>query len=269
MERNIGKKAVRNIKLHDINTLRVSMEKKGHSKQTKNGCSPRTIKKVLIQTLKPIMQYALDNGIINKLPKIEMSKHNIKNMKRNAKKHVTEGSYKLALLYKTINELYYNDPFYRALFLFALYGRRWNEIRTLKWSDIDYDYNKYTIRAENNKIGEIQIYDLPEPIKIALKEIKDNTVGIVFKSPITNKELYPPKNQLNRIKELSNIPELTMHYFRHILVSAMGEMGTATTILSASLGHTNLKTVNDFYLSANHTKSSQEANKTIEGIVKG
>ena len=245
------------------------MEKKGHSKQTKNGCSPRTIKKVLIQTLKPIMQYALDNGIINKLPKIEMSKHSVKNMKKNAKKHVTDGSYKLALLYKTINELYNDNPFYRALFLFALYGRRWNEIRTLQWRDIDYTHNKYTIRAENNKIGEMQIYDLPEPIKIALKEINDNNEGLIFKSPITNRELYPPKNQLNRIKELSNIPELTMHYFRHILVSAMGEMGTATTILSASLGHTNLKTVNDFYLSANHTKSSQEANKTIEGIVKG
>jgi hypothetical protein len=27
-----------------------------------------------------------------------------------------------------------------------------------------------------------------------------------------------------------------------------------------------LVTNNDFYLSANHTKSSQEANKTIEGI---
>ena len=57
-----------------------------------------------------------------------------------------------------------------------------------------------------------------------------------------------------------------MHYFRHILVSAMGEMGTAGTVLSAALGHTNLKTVNDFYLSANHTKASSEANKAIEII---
>lgn len=58
-----------------------------------------------------------------------------------------------------------------------------------------------------------------------------------------------------------------MHYFRHILVSAMGEMGTAGTILSASLGHTNLDTVNQFYLSANHTKASQETNLTIDKLV--
>jgi hypothetical protein len=58
-----------------------------------------------------------------------------------------------------------------------------------------------------------------------------------------------------------------MHYFRHILVSAMGEMGVAGTVLSASLGHTNLDTVNQFYLSANHLKGSQTANKSIEGIL--
>ena len=51
-----------------------------------------------------------------------------------------------------------------------------------------------------------------------------------------------------------------MHYFRHILVSAMGEVGVPTTILSASLGHTNLDTVNTFYLSANHTNSSKVVN---------
>jgi len=47
----------------------------------------------------------------------------------------------------------------------------------------------------------------------------------------------------------------------------MGEVGTAATILSASLGHTNLDTVNQFYLSANHEKSSNQANTTIDKLV--
>ena len=83
----------------------------------------------------------------------------------------------------------------------------------------------------------------------------------------TGKELYPPKKQLAKLKTSVGIENLIMHYFRHILISAMGEAGTATTILSASLGHTNLDTVNNFYLSANHTKASQEANKTIDTLV--
>ncbi|MCF6173053.1 MAG: hypothetical protein L3J44_04630 [Campylobacteraceae bacterium] len=55
-----------------------------------------------------------------------------------------------------------------------------------------------------------------------MNEIKDDKKGLVFKSPITGKELYAPKCQLRHIKEKVNIPELTMHYFRHILVSATG-----------------------------------------------
>jgi hypothetical protein len=54
----------------------------------------------------------------------------------------------------------------------------------------------------------------------------------------------------------------------NLLVSALGEMATAGTILSASLGHTNLSTVDDFYRTANYTKASIEANISIDKILK-
>lgn len=162
--------------------------------------------------------------------------------------------------------LYYDNPLYRALFLFALYGRRWGEIKTLEWKDINFLKQLYTIRAENNKIGEEQIFELPLPIEEALLQIVDDKKGLVFKSPITGRILSTPKKQLNKIKEPTDIQELTMHYFRHLLVSAIGEVGTASTILSASLEQTNLNTVHQFYLSANHAKASQITNKTIQEI---
>ena len=258
---SIGKKRIKDVRQVDVDSLRKSMELKGHSKQTINGCSPRTIKKVLIQILKPIMQYALDNKVLSDLPNIKAPKQN------RQKKTVEDAGVKLATLYRTIVTIYADEPFYRALFLFALYGRRWNEIRTLQWGDVNFLISRYTIRAENNKIGQNQTYELSATIAEALSHIEDEHNGLVFKSPVTGAELYPPKKQLAKIKDTANIPELTMHYFRHILVSAMGEAGTATTILSASLGHTNLDTVNNFYLSANHTKASQEANKTIDTLV--
>lgn len=253
----LGKRKIKEIRRVHLDTLVTSMKKQGKSKQTMNGCSNRTIKKVITETLKPIFQYAVDNNVIEKLPALPIVKLNRK------KRIVTNASEKFVILFKTINNLYHCNPFYQALFLFLLFGRRWNEVRTLEWTDIDFVKNTYTIRAENNKIGENQTYDLAIYIMNVLKEIKDEQKGLVFKSPITSKELYPPKVQLKKIRELANIQELTLHYFRHIFVSAMGEMGTATTVLSASLGHTNLQTVNDFYLSANHEKSSKEANNTI------
>ena len=263
--KHLGKKKIKDIRLHDINLVRTTMEQKGYTKQTVNGCSPRTIKKILLQTLKPIMQYAYDNKVVASIPKIELSKHHSK-LNKAKKKKVVDAGIKLATLYKAIMHLYYDNPLYRALFLFALYGRRWGEIKTLEWRDVNFSKNIYTIRAENNKINEEQIFELPQPIEEALLQILDNKKGLVFKSPITGRIFATPKKQLTKIKELTDIPELTMHYFRHILVSAMGEVGTASTILSASLGHTNLNTVHQFYLSANHEKASQITNQTIQEI---
>ena len=267
LEQSLGKMKIKDIKLNHINIVRSQMEQKGHTKQTANGCSPRTIKKVLIQTLKPIMEYAYENQVISMVPKIELSPAHKKQHKAKKKK-VENGTETLSILYRTIMELYKDNPFYRALFLFALYGRRWNEIRTLEWQNIDFHNNRYTIVSEKNKVDASQTYILSSDITEALYGILDDRTGLVFKSPKTGKMLYTPKKQLAKIKQISGIDNLTMHYFRHILVSAMGEVGVANTILSASLGHTNLNTVHQFYLSANHTKASQVAVEKIAEITK-
>ncbi len=259
-ENNIGKKRIKNIRQIDFDDLRKRMETRGLSKQSADGCSPRTIRKLMLQILKPIMQYAVDNKVISEIPNIKAPKQN------RQKKIVEHAAAKLATLFRTIMALYQDDAFYRALFLLALYGRRWNEIRTLQWHDIDFLNNTYTVRANNNKIRIDQTYELSAPIAEALSELREAQGGLVFKSPRTGKELSSPKKQLTKVKEAAGIPELTLHYFRHILVSAMGEAGTASTVLSASLGHINLKTVDDFYRSANHTKASKEANHTIERL---
>jgi len=186
----IGKKPIKSIRQVDIDKLRKSIETKGYSKQNENGCSPRTIKKVLIQIVKPILQSAKDNKVIDNIPTIKTPKQ------KRQKKLVVDATGKMTTLYTTIMSMYQDNPFYRGLFLFALYGRRWNEIRTLQWSDINKFNATYTIRAENNKIGQDQTYELSQPIIDTLSQIKDNHTGLIFKSPITGKELYPPKKQL-------------------------------------------------------------------------
>jgi len=258
----VGKKQASKIIENDIDKIRKFMQDNGYSKQNEQGCSTRSIEKVLLQTLKPILEYAESNGALTKkIPPI-----NIPNRKKHKKKSVTNASEKISLLYTTIQTRYKDDPFYRALFLFALFGRRWNEIATLTWNDVNMNNNRYTIQAEHNKVGINQTYDLPLIIKEPLLQLQDNK-GLVFKSPVTGGKLHSPRKQLNKIKEDTGIDELTMHYFRHILVTALGETGTTATVLSASLGHTKAETVDEYYRTINHLKGSQDANKQLENII--
>ena len=256
----IGKKKINAIKTAHIDAIKRGMETIGFSKQNADGCSPRTIKKVLAQVIKPILQYAVDNDALAKVPKITLPEQKAR------KKTVKNATETLATLYTTIGSLYHDDAFYRALFYMALYGRRLNEILTLEWSDINFLNATYTIREENSKTIE-QTYDLPPAIAEALEAIATNRVGLVFASPVNGKKLSPPKRQLARVKTSSGVEDLTFHKFRHILVSAMAESGIVNSVLSASLGHANSATTEKHYISQNHTKASATANRAIEGLI--
>lgn len=247
------------IKERDIDKIRKNMEQTGYAKQNKNGCSPRTIRKVLLQVLKPILEYGLRNGALQRMPEIDVPK-------KTSKKEVSNGTEQLSILYKSIMTLYKDNPFYRGLFLFALFGRRWNEIRTLEWKDIDFNKLQYTIREENSKIKKQKTFILPISIQEALLDFRSKE-GLVFKSPITGRELSLPKVQVKKLKKASGIQELTLHYFRHIMATALSDVGMVGTVLSASLGHDNMQTVDHHYRTANSLKSSKEATKAIEQIL--
>lgn len=252
-------KNVSSIKERDIDKIRISMETSGHGVQNKNGCSPRTIRKVLLQVLKPILEYGHRNGAINRIPEIDVPS-------KPKKKSVKDGTEKLTLLYKTIHTLYKDNPFYRGLFLFAFFGRRWNEIRTLEWTDINFSKGEYTIRAENSKIDEDKTFVLPKDIIEALNNFEDSK-GLVFTSPKTGRELTLPKKQMEKLREASGIEGLTLHYFRHIMATALSDSGMVGTVLSASLGHNNSQTVDNYYRTANHLKGSKEATLAMEHIL--
>ena len=256
---HLKNKKASSIKERDIDKIRISMETSGYAKQNKNGCSPRTIRKILNQVLKPILEYGFRNGAIKRIPDIALPK-------KPKKKSVKNGAEKLTSLYKAIHTLYKDDPFYRGLFLFAFFGRRWNEIRTLEWTDIDFIRGEYTIRGENSKIGEDKTFTLPKDVSETLGHFSD-AKGLVFRSRKTGRELTLPKKQMDKLKEASGIENLTLHYFRHIMATALGESGMVNTVLSASLGHNNSQTVDSYYRTANHLRGSEEATQAIEHIV--
>ena len=84
------------IRERDIDRIRVSMETSGVWKQNKDGCSPRTIRKVLLQVLKPILEYGYRNGALRRIPEIDVPKKPKKKTVKNGAEKLTIPDYLFA-----------------------------------------------------------------------------------------------------------------------------------------------------------------------------
>ena len=247
----IGHKAVGEIKERDILAIISKMEKEHH-------LSPRT-QKIILEVLNPLFKYAIRNKYLTESP----SQH-ITIKIPSQKKIVTDATELFKRVYTGIIEYYHDEPFYKALFLFAFTGRRKSEILNLKWENIDFIQDYYWI--EDTKNGDKQRYKLSPMLKVTLLEILDDRAGLVFKSPVTGKKLVCVDRQIKQLRKHTKIENLTLHYMRNILVSALAEQQTEAITLSGILGHKDINTINK-YLSNSTMKSSIKGLETIDKIL--
>ena len=160
--------------------------------------------------------------------------------------------------------LFRSNPFYKALYLFALQGRRKSEILTLKWEDVNLKQGYYILR--NTKNNEEQKIFLPEPIKEIISEF-DKFDEYVFTSGRTGTRMININKVTARLKRRLNDDKFCLHYLRNVIVSAMAEQGLESIYLSGALGHNNPNTINK-YLTLNYLRSSEIASGIIDEIVK-
>lgn len=226
--------------------------------QEEQGLKPRTVKQT-IEVLNPVFKSAIANRILQFNPldgiKIKLPK---------TKKIVGEASKKLVEIYNAIYEVFSEDPFYLALYLFALQGRRKGEILTLRWEDIIFEHSYYILR--NTKNNEEQKMALPQNIKNELLKFKE-PIGWVFQSKKTETHLVDIKKSTAKLKKKLNDTYFGIHYLRNVMVSAMAEQGLDSIYLSGALGHNDVNTINK-YLTLNYVKGSEMAGNIIERIVK-
>jgi len=226
-------------------------------KQEEAKLSPRTRKQTM-EVLNPAMKKAIANRMIQFNPcdgiKIKLPP---------TKKIVVNAASTLNKIHTAIEEEFKGDPFYHALFLFALQGRRRGEIITLRWEDINFDANYYVLR--NTKNNEEQKIFLPERIKELLNQFKESE-GWVFQSRRTGTHLVDIRRVTDRMKTRLDDPKFGVHYLRNVMVSAMAEQGLESMHLSGALGHNDPNTIKK-YLTMNYLKSSEKASEVIDVIV--
>jgi len=228
------------------------------AKQSRDGLHPRTVNTTL-EILRPLYKKAIINRLVLYSPceglKMKIPK---------SKKIVTDASERLREIHAVIMDAFRDDAFYRALYLFALMGRRKGEILSLRWENVSFDHS-YVVLSDT-KNDEVQKMFLPESVKSALESFYDPVGEWVFSSPTV------PGSHINNIEKTTakikkKLPYFTLHYLRNVIVSAMAEQGQAAVSMSGALGHLSANTI-DKYLTLNYLAGSRMASETIENIVK-
>lgn len=253
IKNNIGNKKLKDIRQIHIKEIIKSVKDLGYSERTQ---------KTSLEILNPIFKSAIANRLISFNPCDGI------NIKRpNTKKRVDNASIQLKEIYTAIIHTFKDEPYFQALYLFALQGRRKSEILTMKWEYIDFNRDIYTLPLTKN--GEEQRFKLPSFVKSALLNMKSNREQYIFASPTDpTKYIQNIQGQTNKLKKALNNPNFGIHYLRNVVVSAMAEQGIDTTYLSGALGHNDLATMKK-YVSSPYETGSDVANKTIELITNG
>jgi integrase len=203
--------------------------------------APKTAKNVLA-VMVTVLNYAIKNDYIEKnvahfvdLPKFD-------------------NRYRLSLnddqISSLINEILVFEPQYRAIFIFALHGRRKSEILSMQWYQIDFSSRVYHVPPQKNKSRKYDIHEMTQLLfnelyliyleskKIDLVKDKD----YVFINPNTLTRYQDLKRPFNRLKNKAGIDKFRFHDFRHLLCSyTINSKKENIEHVSQALGHSSIE----------------------------
>ena len=159
------------------------------------------------------------------------------------------------------------------LFLLGLYtGMRGGELCALQWSDIDFDSKTINIQHTLKFVtGKGYLLDKPKTISScrqipmmpqAEELLRKQTVDtdFVFAGPVTKNQLQAAiKRILGEMKKDSvDFPYFTMHSTRHTFATRCAEAGMKPEVLQHILGHSELSTTMDIYVSVQADEKAKQ-----------
>jgi integrase len=250
----IGDKNIKDIKTQDIDEIMIKARDKAAA-----------TRKSIIDIVKSVMRHAVEEKIIKELP--FEARHNITVNSLQQKTLVTNAQDKLILVHRAITIIFKDDPSMRSVFLFGLYGRRKTEVLKMRWRDIDFEHNHYTIPGINSKVKIDFVFSLPLEIATSLKSIKGTKRGLIFKNPNTKKEYTNINKHIKHIRKVSGWKDYTFHSMRNLLASSLHSRGIDASHISSILGHTNPNTIKQ-YLTMERVQPiiEKEIRNTVLGI---
>lgn len=252
--------------------------------------------KKIIQLLRPCMDKAVNEGIIQENPCSNVILPTDSYIKTETKQQITLSDVEINV-FRDLCLMKYKNGEYKSrdaivLLIILNLGLRVGEMLALEWKDVDFEnrivYIRRTIQSnivdfsgDNRKIfdrvkdstktksGE-RVLSLNDTTIWCFKELQEydkrkgiKSVYITSSNTGTRKSARNMQRSLNRIIKDSELPqEMTLHTLRHTFGSALIRRGVGIEVVSKLMGHANITIT---YLKYIHVLQEQEA-KTMQMI---
>ncbi|GGD34323.1 hypothetical protein GCM10012288_05360 [Malaciobacter pacificus] len=235
--KSIMNKPIGMIDEEDIHKVVSTMKKAGMAERTSRG---------VYQSVNPIFKYfnmkAAKFGINIPSPALQRDLPPLNNERG------------LELSLEEIKELFNELKNYpltpvREIFMFLMHGRRFGEVVTLEWSDINFEESIYTVRALNNKARVDMIYHLSHRLKETLESIGIKQSGYIFTKINNKNEPYSKGAIRSHWKD----KPIVIHQIRNCIATYLKNgMGIGDDVAGAILGHKQNKTITSRYGKINY-----------------
>ena len=150
----------------------------------------------------------------------------------------------------------------REIYMFLMHGRRFGEVVTLKWSDIDFVNMTYTVRALNNKARIDMTYHLSKRLLDTLEVIEVKNNGYIFAKINNQSEHYSDSTIRNHWKQ-----PIVIHQIRNCIgMYLQNELEYGIDIVEAILGHKQNKKVTNRYAKINYTTIGKVVDEMLDNI---
>jgi len=123
--------------------------------------------------------------------------------------------------------------------MLMLLGQRSGETRLMKWDDLDFKKQLWTIPASDTKNGKEHYVPLTAMALDILDALKPWTSGkYVFESPVNEGEpLGSPQKSAQRIRDSYDVKDFNIHSLRTTVATRLAGLGTPPQVLSKILNH--------------------------------
>jgi len=170
------------------------------------------------------------------------------------------------------SELRYRAPHLKLVVLVALYtGLRRGEILRLRWSDIDFEKGRLSVRKSKTKSGKRDVYLNSMLYQQLLSLSRQEHGEWIFPSPERFQKPGQPerhiadvKNAFRRAIRLAGIKKITFHQLRHTFCSRLADAGVPLPVIQKLAGHASITMTSRYTHPADELKQ-----RAVEVLLKG